>query len=368
MKLDALSGRRVWVMAKGYAPDEGGMQTYAQGVAEAYAGAGAQVTVFSQTSIGPRRERVGAVTLVDIGAGKSPLVPFRFLSAMRKERAAGEPLFVHGTTWRTSLMPLLLGLPYVTTFHGREFMYGSRLALGLMRRIARGARAIVAVSHYSGGRLQERLGPACPQPVIAWNGLSALAAVPAASAGETPLLFSLCRLEPRKNIAACVHACAAMRDADLPFRYVIAGRGPELDRIRALVRELALDDRVEVAGFVAAERASALYGEARIFLHPQIEVDGGRDFEGFGIAIADAMIAETAVIVGSDGGAKELVDEGVTGLVVDGRRGDQIEAALHRLLSDEALCGRMAKAARIHAEANFRWDRHVETIVARLSG
>lgn len=368
MKLGDLSGRRVWVMAKGYAPDEGGMQTYAQGVAEAYAAAGAQVTVFSQTSVGPRRERVGPVTLVDIGAGKSPLVPLRFLAAMRKERAAGAPLFVHGTTWRTSLMPLLLGLPYVTTFHGREFMYGSRLALGPMRRIARGARAIVAVSHYSGGRLQQRLGPACPPPVIAWNGLSALAAVPAAPREGAPLLFSLCRLEPRKNIAACVRACAAMRDAGLPFRYVIAGRGPELDRIRALVLKLALDDRIEVAGFMAADRASALYAEARIFLHPQIEVDGGRDFEGFGIAIADAMIAETAVIVGADGGAKELVDEGVTGLVVEGRRQHRLEAALHRLLSDPALCDRMARAARVHAEQHFRWDRHVETIVARLSG
>jgi glycosyltransferase involved in cell wall biosynthesis len=368
VKREALSGRRVWVMAKGYLPDEGGMQTYAHGVAEAYAAAGAHVTVFSQTSKGPRRERIGSVTLVDIGAGKSPLVPFRFLSAMRKERAAGEPLFVHGTTWRTSLMPLLLGLPFVTTFHGREFMYGTRLTLGLIRRVAGGARAIVAVSHYSGARLQKRLGPACPRPLIAWNGLSALAAVPAGPSEGAPLLFSLCRLEPRKNIAACVRACAAMRAAGLPFRYVIGGRGPELDRIRELVCELALDDQIEVAGFMAPERASALYGQARIFLHPQIEVDGGRDFEGFGIAIADAMAAETAVIVGSEGGAKELVDEGVTGLIVDGRRDDQLEAALHRLLSDEALRDGMAKAARSHAEANFRWDRHIETIVAHLSG
>ncbi len=204
--------------------------------------------------------------------------------------------------------------------------------------------------------------------MIAWNGLSALAPATAAPGDDVPLLFSLCRLEPRKNIAACVRACAAMHAAGLPFRYVIGGRGPELARIRALVHELGLDDRVEVAGFMAAERVAVLYRAARIFLHPQIEVDGGRDFEGFGIAIADAMAAETAVIVGRDGGAKELVDEGVTGLVVDGRRDDQLEAALHRLLSDPALRQRMAQAARVHAEAEFRWDRHIETIVARLSG
>lgn len=371
MKREALSGRRVWVMAKGYAPDEGGMQTYAQGVAEAYAAAGAQVTVFSQTSLGPRRERVGSVMLVDVGAGKSPLVPLRFLSAMRKERAAGEPLFVHGTTWRTSLMPLALRLPYVTTFHGREFMYGSGPALGLMRRIAGGARTIVAVSHYSAGRLRERLGPRAPRPVVAWNGVSTPVTprTPAAeSDAGTPLIFSLCRLEPRKNIAACVRACAAMHRAGLRFRYVIGGRGPELAAIRDLVRELALEDSIEVAGFMPPERVAQLYRQARIFLHPQVEVDGGRDFEGFGIVIADAMAAETAVVVGRDGGAKELVEEGVTGIIVDGRRSDQLETALHRLLSDDALCVRIAEAARAHAEANFRWDRHVEAVIAGFSG
>lgn len=368
MNLRDLADHRVWVMAKGYAPDEGGMQTYAQGVAEAYAAAGAQVTVFTQTSAGPRRAKVGAVTLVDIGAGKSPTVATRFLAAMRKERRRGEPLFVHGTTWRTSLLPLALGLPYVTTFHGREFMYGSRLALALMRRVAARARTIVAVSHHSAARLRERLGEA--DPVVAWNGLSAPAATPAfgEEADSTiPLIFSLCRLELRKNIAACVHACAAMQRKGLPFRYVIGGRGPELERITTLVRELGLEASVEVAGFLPPERVASLHRQAEVFLHPQVEVDGGRDFEGFGIVIADAMAAQTAVIVGQDGGARELVEEGVSGFVVDGRNGDELESALARLLSNKLLRDRVASAARAHAEKHFRWNRHVETVVAALT-
>ena len=108
-----LSGRRLWVMAKGYAPDEGGMQTYARGVAEAFAELGAEVTVFTQTSIGPRRGQVGPVQVVDIGPGKGLSVPFRLIAAMRRERQrGGAPLFVHGTTWRMSVMPMLLGLRY----------------------------------------------------------------------------------------------------------------------------------------------------------------------------------------------------------------------------------------------------------------
>jgi phosphatidylinositol alpha-1,6-mannosyltransferase len=367
---EPFAGRHVWVMAKGYHPDEGGMQTYAQGVAEAWAATGAIVTVFTQTSQGPRRDRIGPVTLVDIGPGKSPLVPFRLHAAMRGQQARhGTPALVHGTTWRTSILPMLAGLPFVTTFHGREFMYGGTAARHLMRTVARRARLTVAVSHYSKRKLLERIGPSIRDPLVAWNGLSRAATSPVArNETEEPLLYSLCRLEPRKNIAACVHACVRLHQLGLRFRYVIGGRGPELASITALVREFGLEDAIEVAGYLDDERIAALHAEAAIFLHPQIEIDGGRDFEGFGITIADAMAAEAAVIVGRDGGAPELIEPGVTGLVVNGRNGAEIEAALRNLIEDTLTRSTMARAAREHARATFRWDRHVALIARSLNG
>lgn len=372
----ALHGRRLWVMAKGYVPDEGGMQTYAQGVAEAYARLGARVTVFTQTSAGPRRERVGPVMLIDVGAGKSPLVPLRFLRAMQRERREnGAPELVHATTWRTSVPPMLLGLPYITSFHGREFMYPEGIALAVMRRVARKARRILAVSHYSAGRLAERLGPGVSYPLVAWNGLSAGsddatdAPMPvkySAQHAGIPLVFSLCRLEPRKNIAAAVQACAQAHAAGHAFRYVIGGRGPELERITALVQELGLESCVEVAGFLPAARARQLYDEADIFLHPQIEVDGGRDFEGFGIAIADAMATATAVIAGIDGGTRELIEDGISGFSVDGNDLPAIASALCALLADPALRESLGRAGRARALSEFTWQRHVECAIGNI--
>lgn len=365
----APENRRIWVIAKGYAPDEGGMQTYAQGVAEAWAQTGADVVVFSPTSLGPRRLSMGGVTLVDIGAGKSPLVPLRFLRAMRKERtAAGEPAFVHGTTWRTALLPMVSKLPYLVTFHGREFMYGGGVTLRLMRAIARRAKVVVAVSHFTKQRLTERLGPDL-SPVVAWNGLSPSLGSHASGTPDDgpPLLFSLCRLEPRKNIAACVRACAALHREGLSFRYVIGGRGPELGQISSLVAELGLEKVVEVAGFMDGVRVAELHRQADVFLHPQIDVDDGRDFEGFGITIADAMAAETAVIVGASGGTPELIQPGTTGLVIDGRDDAQLTSALRTLLVDSEARRAMARAARDYAGRTFRWDRHVALITEAFS-
>jgi glycosyltransferase involved in cell wall biosynthesis len=310
-------------MAKGYAPDEGGMQSYAQGVAEAYAAAGASVTVFGQSAAGPRRERVGPVLLLDVGSGKSARVPLQLFKAMRRQlRDTGVPLFVHGTTWRTSLLPLLLSLPYVTTFHGREFMGGGWPARRIMLRIAAKAEAIVAVSRYSAARLRERLGPACPTPLVLWNGTSVAgpdSAEPRSASFEAPVtILSLCRMEKRKNIAACVRACAELKQEGLAFRYLIGGRGPEYELIRSLVTEHRLHGTVEVLGRVDSERLTELYREADIFLHPQIAVDDDRDFEGFGITIADAMVHRAAVIAGQAGGPADIIENGVTGLLVNG--------------------------------------------------
>lgn len=367
-----LEGQHVWVMAKGYAPDEGGMQSYAQGVAEAYAGAGASVTVFGQSAAGPRRERVGPVFLIDVGPGKSARVPLQLLQAMRRQlRAAGKPLFVHGTTWRTSLLPLMLGLPYITTFHGREFMRGGWLARRVMLRIAAQAETIVAVSRYSASRLRERLGPACPQPLVLWNGTSVInshGSEPAPSNLEVPVtILSLCRLEKRKNIAACVRACAELKQEGLAFRYLIGGRGPEYKLVRSLAAEHKLHDSVEVLGRVDSEHLTQMYQEADIFLHPQIAVDDDKDFEGFGITIADAMVHKAAVIAGKAGGPADIIEHGVTGLLVDGEDHDSVTAALRLMLTDTAGRERMAENAWRHATTHFRWDGHVAGILAAIT-
>jgi glycosyltransferase involved in cell wall biosynthesis len=361
-----LQGQSIWVMAKGYAPDEGGMQTYSRAVAEAYAARGASVTVFTRTSAGPRDLQLGPVRVVDVGPRRGWRMYLRIARALRRERRRqGPPALLHGTTWKTCVMPRLLGLPYVTTFHGRELLRTRGWRFGLMSWIARGARRVVAVSHYTAQVLRERITGLREPPVVAWNGVTA-GLLRGETAGQVPLLFTVCRLEPRKNLRAAIEAAAACRREGLQFRYVLAGRGEEQQMLRALVEHHGLADVVELAGFIGQDRAVQLYRDADIFIHPQISLDEGRDFEGFGIAIADAMYARTAVIAGRDGGTRELIEDGVSGLLVDGRDQSQVTAALRRLLRDATLRHSLAAAAALRAEREFRWERHVASVLDGL--
>lgn len=354
-----MAGRRIWVMAKGYLPDEGGMQTYAREVAEGYAALGADVTVFTQTSAGPRQTRIGAVFVIDIGPGKSPAVPLRLLARMR---AAPRPDAIHATTWRTGVLPMLLRLPFSVTVHGREMARPTGLAARVMRRVLRRAERIVAVSHYTAARLIARVPDVAAKVQVAWNGTSRGLDDSAAKVVDPLLILTLCRLEPRKNVAAALRAASACAAAGARFRYVVAGRGPALAELQAEHRRLRLHDHVELAGFVSDAEAASLYARASIFLHPQVAEEGGRDFEGFGITIADAMAQGCACIVGRDGGAAELVEDG-SGIIVDGRDDRAIEKALSELIADPALRADMGRRARDRA-ALFSWEAHCRIAIS----
>jgi phosphatidyl-myo-inositol dimannoside synthase len=360
-----LEGKSVWVMAKGFAPDEGGHQTYAEQVALAYARLGATVTVFGQTSAGPRHTAYGQLTLIDIGAGKSLMVPLRLVAALQRAMKLSSPDLVHATTWRTAVPAMLSGLRPVVTFHGREFMFAAGAVRYVMNSVARRARRVVAVSHYSAGRLKERMADVDIAPIVAWNGTTVRP-----TGAETPddkvILLSICRLEQRKNILSAVRATALLRDRGYGFTYYICGRGPETDAIAALIDKLRLGSHVKMLGFVSNDRVAELYGQASIFVHPHVSIDNDRDFEGFGIVIADAMQAGCAVVIGNSGGAPELVEDGVSGLIVDGKNISQIADQIGALLDNPDRRKAIAAAARRRAQSEFSWDRHVGLILDSL--
>lgn len=362
-----LEGKSIWVMAKGFAPDEGGHQTYAEQVALAYARLGAKVIVFGQTSAGPRDVTHGPLKLVDIGPGKSPLVPLRLVAALRREvRQSGRPEILHATTWRTAVPAIIAGFAPVVTFHGREFMFAPGVVRYVMQQIFERARLVVAVSHYSAARLKERVRDSSRVVTVAWNG-SSIQTSASEKQDNPPIILSLCRLEPRKNISNAVRAAAILRDRGCQFQYFICGRGPETAEIAALIEGLQLGEHVKMLGFVSNDQVADLYGSASIFLHPHISVDHDRDFEGFGIVIADAMRAGCAVVIGAGGGAPELVEESISGHVVDGNDVSQIANRLAKLLDHRDRIKFMGVAAKERATRYFTWDRHVRLILDELN-
>src|SRR6202011_3648696 len=97
-------------------------------------------------------------------------------------------------------------------------------------------------------------------------------------------------------------------------------------RIRALVRELALDDRVALAGDMDADQLAIEYDRADLFVLPTL-------YEGYGMAVAEALARGLPVISTATGAIPELVGARA-GIVVPPGDLTAFSAALSCVLGD----------------------------------
>jgi len=134
---------------------------------------------------------------------------------------------------------------------------------------------------------------------------------------------------------------------------VLAGDGFERPALAKLAEELGISNDVTFLGWVPNVTLPDYYRAAAISVVPSLE-------EGFGIPAAEAMGCEVPVVASDAGGLPEVVEHGVTGLVVP--RGDTaaLAEAIGSLLADPARRRRMGVAGRERALRLFDWDRTAE--------
>ena len=116
-------------------------------------------------------------------------------------------------------------------------------------------------------------------------------------------------------------------------------------RLRRQVAALGLTDRVHFLGF--RPDIPQLMQFSQIVLHTSIAP------EPFGRVIVEGMLASRPVVATRAGGVEEILEDGVTGLMVEPGDPQALEQALRGLLDDPARAARIAMAGRADAEARF---------------
>lgn len=153
------------------------------------------------------------------------------------------------------------------------------------------------------------------------------------------------RFHPDKGAVAAIETAAR---AQLPLR--MAGIVQDEDYFERCVAPRIDGQRVRYVGAVSAEDRSAFLGNARALLH-LIDFD-----EPFGLSVIEAMACGTPVVANDRGSMRELIDVGVTGLIVP--QGDDAVAAVQQVAAFDR------GAIRRHAVERFGVDRMVDQYVA----
>lgn len=175
------------------------------------------------------------------------------------------------------------------------------------------------------------------------------------------------RLTPHKGIDRLLQA--------LPkgARLTIAGTSghdpePPEDGYPALLRTLSAERDVRFAGRVSEDDLPALHRAAAVFVLPSVQTTCyGRSIaisELLGLSVLEAMASGTPVVASRIGGVPEIVEDGVTGLLVEPGDVQALSDAVARLLGDRALAERMGQAGRAAVLERFNWEHCADRCVA----
>lgn len=360
---------RILFLAKAFPPQTGGVETYSEQVALAYAKMGHDVTVLTAHPGSRGQEKRGDITVINVGQGGQLGVfarLFKNLWALRSESFD----MAHATTWRVALPLMLLrrSLRLVLTVHGREVFVVPTPLRPLMYRAMRRAELIPTVSQPILDMFQQRLPFPLQGAFANWNGISFEDECSSPHNKPGALTIScMCRLVERKNIATAIKAVAELIREGYDVRYVIAGSGPEFDSLKMLVDQEDMAERITLLGRIPDEDIVPFYRKSHIFLHPQIAARDGQDMEGFGLTIADAMSFGCVPIAGASGGPMDFIASGQTGFLVDGEDQSAIVSALKQVLDSDQTRKKISAATQDFACKNLTWNMHAANILEKLN-
>jgi glycosyltransferase involved in cell wall biosynthesis len=225
------------------------------------------------------------------------------------------------------------------------------------RLLARRLRRVIAISDALRRFSVERVGLPAEKIDVVHYGLDEL---PPPWGGNPDLrlpagarvLLCVARLAPQKGVDVAVRALPLIRKRHPNAVLVVLGDGPE--RARLAAEGVYLPGRV---GDVAA-----WYGRAEIVVHPA-------RWEGFGIALLEAMLAARPVVATAAGAAPEIVADGTTGLLVPPEDPAALARVVVGLLDDPGRAAALGRAGLDRARAEFSVERMAEqtaAIYARL--
>ncbi len=256
--------------------------------------------------------------------------------------------------------------PLLTSVWGTDILEAPGIS-PLHGRITRHALAKADQITATGLRLANATLPyapeATPVTVVPYGvDLDRFRPQPRETTGGPIVVGSVGRLSPEKGFDVLLRAAASLVGDGVPIRIVLAGDGPEREKLTRLAGELGI---VEAVGFLGeiehADVPSTLAG-LDIFAIPSTA-------EGFGVAAIEAA-AMTLPVVGSDvHGIPDVVTDGRTGILTPPGDAGALAASILTLVGNAELRATLGAAGRALVEERYRWEENaaqMERIYAQL--
>lgn len=248
----------------------------------------------------------------------------------------------------------LTGIPYSFTGRAHDVFTPD----SLLREKIRDATFVRGESRAAIQQLNSLAGRKSGKFRLTYNGVPLTAPTLAPVPMQPPYrLLALGRLVDTKGFGFLISAGKILKDAGVDFHLTLAGNGPKERQLKRLARELDLMPQVSFPGFISYDRVAEQFCQADIFLMPcTIAVSGNRD--GLPTVILEALLHRLPVIATDVAGIGEVIEDGLTGLLIPPNDPQSIAAAVLRLIRDREAALALAERGRSRVRQDFDPQRN----------
>jgi len=257
----------------------------------------------------------------------------------------------------------LLDIPFSATAHANDIYVSPVL---LPDKLA-AASFVATCTRYNADHLRAVADGIPVDIVCIYHGLDVTSYDPTGGPAPParPTILAVGQLKEKKGFRHLMVACRMLRDRGLDFACRIVGEGPDRTVLQARIRELGLEEVVELLGALEHADVVNLYRTATLFTLPCI-VSGDGDRDGIPNVILEAMAMQLPVVSTWHSGIPEAVVDGTTGVLVPPEDPEALADALERLLNDETLRSDMGRRGREMVATRFDVAANVRQLMGRF--
>lgn len=163
------------------------------------------------------------------------------------------------------------------------------------------------------------------------------------------ILFTLQRLVKVKRVDILIESLKYVLEVNKDVFLVIAGKGPEEQSLKALAKEMGVNNNVVFAKYVPEKDLPKYFAMSDIFIFSSSN-------ETFGIVMSQAMASGKPIVSVNSTAIPEVVDNGKNGILTDSLDPKEITAAVIELLSDGDILEEYSKNSRNKAIEKYDWE------------
>jgi len=312
---------------------------------------------------------------------------FRLKKTIENEIDYFQPAAILNLLWMPDGLATFLShrkkIPFFQIIHGVEViesLYSLRKILRytlspLKNKVLKNAQEIFCVSHFT-KELVKRYCPTSGDKIfIINNGANPQNFYPKVKNDSLQrkhnldnrfCFLTIGRLEDYKGIDMAIKAFNNLKNSKIPFKYLIGGTGPDLMKLKKMVKDYKLEEHVEFIGIIPSALLVDYYNLSDCFITLSREDFKTPNVEGFGLVFLEAALCKIPTLAGNSGGVPDAVNDPTTGWLVDPQNIEAITLTMESILQHPEEVKKRGTNAYERVLSQLTWDHMANKIIKRL--